>query len=90
MKKENIDKIVHNIKEYKLKPVWEMSFYNNEEDDCPQYVYEYPTPSRSMIDNLANAIIYKDFGKIELAIIGQDKDGYNETCYIIKTINFED
>lgn len=90
MEKENIDKIIYNIKKSNLKPIWELSFFNNEEDDCPQYVYEYTTLSRSMIDNLANTIIYKNFGRIEVAILGQDKDGYNVDCYVIKTITFED
>ena len=91
--KRDILEIKNEIINDKLNPVWEISLYVNKDDEVPDKVYEFDFRGKDMKEVLKlrtiNTILHEDFEKIEIAIIGQDKFGYNETCYIIKTIILE-
>ena len=79
------EEIINRNKRKGYNTKWELGFYFNNDDLVPNQVFEYDVDGE-FYEKLGKFIMYGAYKKLEIALIGQDKDGHNETCDIIKEI----
>lgn len=85
--KNKIKEIIEFNKNKGYDTKWELACYCDNTRTYPDVICEYSIEeTNGMNRHLGWSIIYDDFVKIEISLIGQDEDGNNETCFNLKTI----
>ena len=88
-----IDFIKRN-KELGYKTKWELAIYFEKENTVPNQIIEYDLGEDfeefdmddQFYESLGKFIVLGIYKKLEISLIGQDKDGHNETCQIVKVV----
>lgn len=82
-----LDTYINEIKANKLNAKWELACYTTKTNEAPDRIFEYDFKDYGTYCEALEMLIRDyDYEKIEIAILGQDKDGYNEIVYCVKTL----
>ena len=80
-------KIIEKNKQLGYDTKWEIACFYADDPQEPIEIYEYAMEeTQSFFKRLGLITINEDFDYLEISLIAQDEDGYNECCDLLKTI----
>lgn len=66
---------------------WEVSSYDESDEHIPYSIVECSlSEEEGLMEYIKQECLDPNNTKIVIALIGQDEEGHNETCYIVRTI----
>lgn len=82
-----IEKIILDNKNAGYDTKWEVALYDETDEYTPYCIAEYSLgEEEGLLEYIKQECLDYNNTKIEIALIGQDEEGHNETCYIVRTI----